>query len=91
MKNSSEVTVAAPLNTSEHTMPDSFIVSKEAKSETEKRMLLFRLSDAAIRIREEAELIRRNGFADQSSRLMRILGEAVDEQHAALSQGGQTK
>ncbi len=91
MKNRSEVTLAVPLNTGEHAMPDSFVVSEEAKTETEKRMLLFRLSDAAMRIREEADLIRRTGFTDQASRLMRILGEAVEEQHAALKSDRQSK
>lgn len=91
MKNRSEVALAVPLNTGEHAMPDSFVVSEEAKTETEKRMLLFRLSDAAMRIREEADLIRRTGFTDQASRLMRILGEAVEEQHAALKSDRQSK
>ncbi len=90
MKNRSEVAVAVPLN-ADHTMPDSFVVTPAAKTETEKRMLLFRLSDAAMRIREEADLIRRTGFTDQSSRLLRILGEAVEEQHAALSPDRQPK
>ena len=92
MKNRSVIhaqsTVAAPL-VSESKMPDTFVVSPEVTTETEKRMLLFRLSDAANRIREEGDLIRRTGFADQASRLMRILGEAVEEQHVAL--GGKQK
>lgn len=54
-------------------------------SETEKRMLLFRLSNASARIREETDLIRRTGFTDQASRLLRILGEAVEEQQVALT------
>ncbi len=54
-------------------------------SETDRRMLLFRLSNAALRIRDEADLIRRTGFTDQASRLLRILGEAVEEQHAAMT------
>ena len=76
----SQPTMAAPLASNEETVP-----AKAASSETEQRMLLFRLSDAAMRIREEADLIRRTGFTDQASRLLRILGEAVEEQHSALS------
>jgi hypothetical protein len=62
-------------------------------SELEKRMLLFRLSDAAARIRDEANLIRRTAFTDASGRLLRILGETVEEQRAALdsSNGGAGK
>lgn len=59
-------------------------VSVAATSETDKRMLLIRLSDAAARIREEATLIRRAGFTDPASRLLRILGETVEEQRLAL-------
>ena len=61
-------------------------------SETDKRMLLIRLSDAASRIREEATLIRRLGFTDSSSRLLRILGETIEEQRLALeAKGGTSK
>lgn len=76
----SQPTMAVPLAPKEETQP-----TKSTPSETEQRMLLFRLSDAAIRIRDEADLIRRTGFTDQASRLLRILGEAVEEQHSALS------
>ena len=72
-------TVAVPLAISEK------LKSGVEASETDRRMLLFRLSNAALRIRDEADLIRRTGFTDQASRLLRILGEAVEEQHAALS------
>lgn len=73
-------TVAVPLAANED--------SKQAptlSNETDRRMLLFRLSEAGTRIRDEAELIRRTGFTDQASRLLKILSEAVEEQHVALS------
>jgi hypothetical protein len=75
-------TVAIPLTSNE--IPQTFEATP-ASTETEKRMLLFRLSDAAQRIREESELIRRTGFSDPAGRLLRILGEAVEEQSVALS------
>jgi hypothetical protein len=89
MKQRSEVKtvaalVAAPLTANEQKMPSSFVVSREDTTALEKRMLLFRLSEAGTRIREEADLIRRTGFTDHGSRLLRILAEAVEEQHLAL-------
>lgn len=82
-------TIAAPLASAEFNMPASFEPSEasaEMKTETEKRMLLFRLSEAGMRIREEADLIRRTGFTNPASRLLRILGETVEEQHVALGE-----
>ena len=76
----SQPSVAAPLTSKEEPKH-----ARPASSETEQRMLLFRLSDAAMRIREESDLIHRAGFTDPASRLLRLLGEAVEEQHAALS------
>lgn len=68
--------------------PDSSL-PHDAKSssmkEVDQRMLLFRLSDAASRIRGESDLIRRTGFTDASSRLLRILGETIEEQRLALA------
>ena len=65
---------------------------KPAASEIEMRMLVIRLSNAATRIREEASLIQRTGFSDQNSRLLRMLGETVEEQRLALETvGGDAK
>lgn len=61
-------------------MPSSFVENDE----TSRKMLLIRLSEAAGRIREEAELIRNSNFSDSTARLMRILGEVVEEQKQAL-------
>ncbi len=54
--------------------------SKQLAAEADRLQLLVRLSDAAARIREETELIQRTSFADPAGRLLRILGEAVEEQ-----------
>ena len=57
---------------------------QSTSSDIEMRMLLIRLSDAAARIRDEKALIQQIGYQDQTSRLLRILGEAVEEQKSAL-------
>ncbi len=54
-------------------------------AEISRHMLLIRLSEAASRIREEAQLIRSVGFTDPSARLLRILGETNEEQQLALA------
>lgn len=80
--------IAAPLK-NDRQMPDSFVTSRAETSETEKRMLLIRLSEASGRIRKESDLIRRTGFTEPSGRLLRILAETVEEQLIALD--GKTK
>ena len=86
--NSKDAAFAVPLSLNE-TMTESAPAAKADMTETDKRMLLFRLSDAASRIRDESNLIRRTGFTDSSSRLLRILAETVEEQRLAL--GGDSK
>lgn len=46
--------------------------------------LLARLTEASAFIRSEAEQIQNIGFTDRSVRLLRILGEAVEEQRLGL-------
>lgn len=70
--------IAVPLATDTTT-------TKASTNETERRMLLFRLSDAGSRIREESNLIQRTGFSDASARLLRILGETIEEQRLAIA------
>jgi hypothetical protein len=52
--------------------------------ETDRRMLLVRLSDAAEKIRKETELIQRTAFNDPAGRLLRILAESVEEQRLSF-------
>jgi len=52
--------------------------------------LLARLTEASAFIRSEAEQIKAIGITDRSVRLLRILGEAVEEQRHGL-EAGQTK
>ena len=74
----------------EVTMPTTFVEVPTEKSETkvaspvDQKMLVYRLTEAARRIREETELIRRSSFSDTGARLMRILGETVEEQRQAI-------
>lgn len=82
LSNSNTGAFAIPLKLEEAVIENGSTVDT---TETEKRMLLFRLSDAASRIRDEANLIRRTAFTDSSARLLRILGEAVEEQRGALA------
>ncbi|CAN5547575.1 hypothetical protein BH10BDE1_BH10BDE1_31970 [soil metagenome] len=56
----------------------------QAATETERRMLLVRLSDAADKIRKETELIQRTSFGDPTGRLLRILAETVEEQRLSF-------
>lgn len=76
---------AVPLSTFQGETTD---VSAKAGSEISRHMLLIRLSEAASRIREEAQLIRSVGFTDPSARLLRILGETNEEQQLALANKG---
>jgi hypothetical protein len=46
--------------------------------------LLARLTEASAFIRSEADQIKTIGLADRSVRLLRILGEAVEEQRLGL-------
>lgn len=85
-QHSDRAVVAVPLAADQGSVPASFAVSPADENEIGKRMLLIRLSDAAERIRQEGELIRRTGFTDGTSRLVRILAEAVDEQRLALGE-----
>lgn len=56
----------------------------QVATETDRRMLLVRLSDAADKIRKETELIQRTSFSDPAGRLLRILAETVEEQRLSL-------
>ena len=63
------------------TMPQS---PSQVATETDRRMLLVRLSDAADKIRKETELIQRTSFSDPAGRLLRILAETVEEQRLSF-------
>ena len=60
-------------------------VNRQGETEISRHMLLIRLSEAASRIREEAEQIRGVGFTETSARLYRILAETTEEQRCALA------
>ena len=60
------------------------LTAPSAKTETDRRMLLVRLSDAAEKIRKETELIQRTSFNDPAGRLLRILGETIEEQRLSF-------
>lgn len=49
--------------------------------------LLSRLTEASAIIRSEAEQIKAIGVSDRSVRLLRILGEAIEEQRLGLEMG----
>lgn len=74
---------AAPLGAIEN--ESVRLVNRQPETEISRHMLLIRLSEAASRIREEAEQIRGVGFTEPSSRLLRILAETAEEQRGALA------
>lgn len=88
---------------SQTNMPNSFLeippeklgsekLTTEKSTAADQKMLVYRLTEAARRIREETELIRRSSFSDSGARLMRILGETVEEQRQSiLSRDGSLK
>ena len=53
-------------------------------AETDRHLLLIRLSDAAEKIRKETELIQRTSFNDPAGRLLRILAETIEEQRVSF-------
>lgn len=55
-----------------------------ADSENAQLELLSRLTEASVIIRSEANQIKAIGVSDRSVRLLRILGEAVEEQLVGL-------
>lgn len=64
---------------------NQFRTENHAEATAEAQLdLLARLTEASAFIRSEAEQIKTIGLSDRSVRLLRILGEAIEEQRLGL-------
>lgn len=61
-------------------VPMTKLAGLDMSRENSQLELLTRLTEASIVIRSEAERIKAIGVSDRSVRLLRILGEAIEEQ-----------
>jgi hypothetical protein len=79
--------IAVPVTGKPLSNLNSDFASNEAAAEASANAqldLLARLTEASAFIRSEADQIKTIGLADRSVRLLRILGEAVEEQRLGL-------
>lgn len=70
-------------------VPVTKLAEQAISCENSQLELLSRLTEASVIIRSEAEQIKAIGVSDRSVRLLRILGEAIEEQRIGL--GAETK
>jgi hypothetical protein len=67
------------------TLTNEGVIESAAEASANAQLdLLARLTEASAFIRSEADQIKTIGLADRSVRLLRILGEAVEEQRLGL-------
>lgn len=68
-------------------VPVNKLAGAEAQNENAQLELLSRLTEASVIIRSESEQIKAFGVSDRAVRLLRILGEAVEEQRIGTEAG----